>query len=111
MATSSQDSSQSMQILSIIITEFPAGGANYRVYKTTSSGADYLADPVALSIGPNTLSYQTVQTAITSSLDFSSYSITLPPIANSIGNIGFLITGRNRIVWLNDVKLTRLETP
>jgi hypothetical protein len=229
LSTSSQDSSQSKQILSINITELPAGGANYRVYKTTSSGADYLANPVELSIGPNTISipavefnrtvkvqvsspdirysslsvattndtvavseyslnfepaegatvetpyngyripsdaeesahfentstslypfdlpygaeitfkarsntyvsdpasisfalendpfpnntvsYQTEQTAISSSLDFSSYSITLPPIANSIGNIGLLITDRDRIVWLNDVKLTRFETP
>jgi hypothetical protein len=61
LATSDQDSSQYMQILSINITELPDDGANYRVYKTTSSGADYLANPVALSIGPNTISIPAVE--------------------------------------------------
>jgi hypothetical protein len=46
-------SSQSSQTLSINITELPATGANYRVYKTTANGNDYFGNAEALALGNN----------------------------------------------------------
>ena len=55
--TTSSDgaSSQGEQTLSINVTELPAGGANYRVYKTTANGNGHNADAQALVIGDNTI--------------------------------------------------------
>ena len=46
-------SSQSSQTLSINITELPATGANYRVYKTTANGNDYFGNAEVLVLGNN----------------------------------------------------------
>ncbi|MFL2530764.1 MAG: hypothetical protein ACJ0Q0_04340, partial [Porticoccaceae bacterium] len=53
--TSDGASSQAAQTLSINVTELPEGGANYRVYKTTANGGDFLANAVALSLGANNI--------------------------------------------------------
>jgi hypothetical protein len=37
------------------VTSLPAGGANVRVYKTTANGSAFLASPVALTLGSNTI--------------------------------------------------------
>ena len=37
------------------ITNLPAGGANVRVAKTTANGNWFLANPVALALGPNSV--------------------------------------------------------
>ena len=44
-------SSQAAQTLSMNVTELPAGGANYRVYKTTANGSDFFGNAVALVDG------------------------------------------------------------
>ena len=46
-------SSQGAQTLSMNVTELPEGGANYRVYKTTASGGDFLGNAKALALGAN----------------------------------------------------------
>ena len=46
-------SSQGAQTLSMNVTELPGGGANYRVYKTTASGGDFLGNAKALALGAN----------------------------------------------------------
>jgi hypothetical protein len=53
-------SSQGTQTLTINITDLPNGGANYRVYKTTANGGDYMADPKPLVLGVNTITIAAV---------------------------------------------------
>ena len=48
--------SQDEQTAVINVTYIPQGGANYRVYKTNSSGGDYFAPPTALVLGENSIS-------------------------------------------------------
>jgi hypothetical protein len=42
------------------VTSLPAGGANFRVYKTTANGSSFFGNPVALTPGSNTISVAAV---------------------------------------------------
>ena len=53
LTTASDAGSSAAQSFSINVTSLPAGGANYRVYKTTANGSDFFGNPQALSVGPN----------------------------------------------------------
>ena len=68
-------SSQGAQTLTINVTELPAGGANYRVYKTTANGNDYFADPKALVAGNNTITVEAVAFDRTVKIQLSSPDI------------------------------------
>ena len=68
-------SSQGEQTLSINVTELPAGGANYRVYKTTANGNVYNADAQALVIGDNTITVAAVAFDRTVKIQLSSADI------------------------------------
>ena len=54
-------SSQAEQTFTLNVTALPEGGANYSVYKTTANGNDFFADPVALTLGENTISVAAVE--------------------------------------------------
>jgi hypothetical protein len=47
--------SQGSQTFTINVTSLPAGGANFRVYKTVANGNDFFGNPVALTLGSNTI--------------------------------------------------------
>jgi hypothetical protein len=47
--------SQAAQTFTMNITSLPDGGANVRVYKTTANGGDFFANPVALTLGSNSI--------------------------------------------------------
>ena len=55
VATTAADgaASQQAQSFSMNVTSLPAGGANYRVYKTTANGSDFFGPAQALSVGNN----------------------------------------------------------
>ena len=48
--------SQPEQSFTINVTALPESGSNYSVYKTTSNGNDYTANPVELVLGLNNIS-------------------------------------------------------
>jgi hypothetical protein len=54
----SQDgaSSQNEQTVVMNITSLPAGGANYRIYRTTANGGSFFSNAAALALGENTIS-------------------------------------------------------
>ncbi|MDG1694669.1 MAG: hypothetical protein P8I13_07440, partial [Porticoccaceae bacterium] len=68
-------SSQNQQTLSMNVTELPDGGANYRVYKTTSNGNDFLASAQALTLGANTISVAAVAFDRSVKIQFTSVDI------------------------------------
>ena len=43
------------QTFEINVRSLPAGGANYRVYKTTANGGDFFGNATALTLGVNTI--------------------------------------------------------
>jgi hypothetical protein len=47
--------SQGSQTYTMNVTSLPAGGANVRVYKTTANGSDFFGNPVALTLGSNSI--------------------------------------------------------
>ena len=53
VATTAADgaASQASQTFTMNVTSLPAGGANFRVYKTTANGNDFFATPIALTLG------------------------------------------------------------
>jgi hypothetical protein len=53
----------------------PDGGANSRVYKTTANGGDFLANPVALVLGENSISVGGVAFDRTVKVQFSSAAV------------------------------------
>ena len=59
-ATNDDPNSQVAQTLEINITSLPAGGANYRVYKTTAKGGDFFGNATALNVGSNTINVAAV---------------------------------------------------
>ena len=68
-------SSQSTQTLNIAVTSLPAGGANYRIYKTNAQGNDYFAPAQALQLGSNPISVGSVGFDRTVKIQFSSGSV------------------------------------
>ena len=69
--TADGSSSQATQTLVINITSLPAGGANYRVYKTTSNGS-FTSGASSLSEGSNSISVAGVNFDRTVKVQFSS---------------------------------------
>ena len=67
--------SQASQTLSINVTELPLGGANYRVYKTTANGSDFMATPQALALGDNTITVAAVAFDRSVKVQFSSSDV------------------------------------
>jgi len=65
-------SSQSTQTLNIAVTSLPAGGANYRIYKTNAQGNDYFAPAQTLQLGPNPITVGSVGFDRTVKIQFSS---------------------------------------
>ena len=47
--------SQGSQTFTMNVTSLPAGGANFRVFKTTANGSSFFGSPVALTVGSNTI--------------------------------------------------------
>ncbi len=52
--------SQGSQTFTMNVTSLPAGGANFRVYKTTANGNDFFGNPVALTLGSNSITVAAV---------------------------------------------------
>ena len=52
--------SQGSQTFTMNVTSLPAGGANVRVYKTTANGNDFFGNPVALTLGSNSITVAAV---------------------------------------------------
>ena len=53
--------SQGAQTYTMNVTSLPADGANVRVYKTTANGNDFFGDPVALTLGSNSITVAAVE--------------------------------------------------
>ena len=77
VATTVSDSSESQgsQTFSINISSLPEGGANFRIYKTTANGNDYFGNPIALSLGENTITVSAVNFDRAVKFQFSSGDI------------------------------------
>ena len=67
--------SQGSQSFTMNVTALPAGGANYRVYKTTANGEDYFGNAVPLVIGVNTITVAAVTFDRTVKIQFSNDAI------------------------------------
>lgn len=106
-AKAADASSQSAQTLEINITTLPEGGANYRVYKTTSNGGDYVGDAKPLALGLNTLTVTAVTFTRAVKYQFSSGVIEFDAISlnssnNSqtiASNVGGLFTAGSNASW------------
>ena len=62
VATTTADGavSQGAQTFTMNVTSLPAGGANVRVYKTVANGNDFFGNPVALTLGTNSITVAAV---------------------------------------------------
>ena len=67
--------SQAVQTLVMNVTSLPAGGANYRVYKTTANGGDFFGTVQSLVIGENPISVGAVAFDRTVKIQFSSDAV------------------------------------
>ena len=47
--------SQAAQTFTMNVTSLPENGATFRVYKTTANGSDFFGNPVALTLGSNSI--------------------------------------------------------
>ena len=72
LTTASDAGSSAAQSFSMNVTSLPAGGANYRVYKTTANGSDFFGNAQALSVGPNGATVAGVGFDRTVKIQFSS---------------------------------------
>ena len=52
--------SQGAQTFTMNVTSLPSGGANFRVFKTTANGNSWFGNPVALTVGSNTITVAAV---------------------------------------------------
>ena len=77
IATTIADStiSQESQSFTMNVISLPEDGASYRVYKTTANGNDYFGNPIALSLGENTITVSAVDFDRAVKFQFSSGDI------------------------------------
>ena len=52
--------SQGSQTFTMNVTNLPTGGANVRVFKTTANGSNFFGNPVALTLGSNSITVKLV---------------------------------------------------
>ena len=52
--------SQGAQTFTMNVTSLPAGGANFRVFKTTANGNSWFGNPIALTLGSNSITVAAV---------------------------------------------------
>ena len=52
--------SQGSQTFTMNVTSLPAGGANFRVFKTTANGGNFFGNAIALTLGTNTITVAAV---------------------------------------------------
>ena len=57
------------------VTSLPVGGANFRVYKTVANGNDYFGNPIALTLGSNSITVVAVTFDRAVKFQFSSGDI------------------------------------
>ena len=76
-------SSRDAQTLEINITKLPEGGANYRVYKTTTNGNDSFGQAKALVIGDNTITVANVGFNRSVKVQFSSAEISFDKLSRN----------------------------
>ena len=67
--------SQAAQTITINITSLPSDGANVRVYKTVANGNDFFGNPIALTIGSNSITVDAVSFDRAVKFQFSSGEI------------------------------------
>ena len=117
-------SSQGEQTLSINVTELPANGANYRVYKTTENGNDFLGNAQSLSLGENNITVGAVEFDRTVKIQLSTpdigfdalsvNEIQLYPVileggpAITVGESSAFIAGPNE-TWTNVITLATVS--
>ena len=92
--------SQGSQTFTMNVTSLPVGGANVRVYKTVANGNDFFGNPVALTLGLNSITVAAVTFDRAVKFQFSSGDVefdalslngvasscvgTLPPTTSSL---------------------------
>ncbi|MAO71763.1 MAG: hypothetical protein CMD02_04555 [Flavobacteriales bacterium] len=64
--------SQGSQTFNMNVTNLPAGGANFRVYKTVANGNDFFGNPIPLTLGSNTFTVSSVNFDRAVKFQFSS---------------------------------------
>ena len=102
--------SQGSQTFEMNVTSLPAGGANFRVYKTTANGSNFFGNPVALTLGVNTITVAAVTFDRAVKFQFSSGDVefdaltlngvasscvgtTPPPTTSLISDCGDFVSG------------------
>ena len=50
-----EQASQAAQTFTMNVTSLPAGGATFRVYKTTANGSDFFGNPQTMTLGSNSI--------------------------------------------------------
>ena len=85
--------SQGSQTFEMNVTSLQKGGANFRVFKTTANGSSFFGNPVALTVGVNTITVAAVSFDRAVKFQFSSGDVefdalTLNGVASScVGTI------------------------
>ena len=102
--------SQGSQTFEMNVTSLPAGGANFRVFKTTANGSSFFGNPVALTVGVNTITVPAVSFDRAVKFQFSSGDVefdaltlngvasscvgtTPPPTTSLISDCGDFVSG------------------
>ena len=67
--------SQASQTYNMNVISLPAGGSNFRVYKTTANGSSFFGNPIALTLGSNSITVPAVTFDRTVKFQFSNGSV------------------------------------
>ena len=98
----SQDgaSSQNEQTVVLNVTTLPGAGANYRVVKTVSNGTWYAGNSQALSLGPNTITVNSVAFDRSVKIQFSSDAVEYNALS---------VNGTDRVIGADEVVVPSLS--
>ena len=74
-------SSQGAQTFTMNVTTLPSGGANFRVFKTTANGGNFFGNPVAMTLGSNSITVSAVSFDRAVKFQFSDGSVELDDLS------------------------------
>ena len=103
--------SQAAQTFTMNVTSLPENGATFRVYKTTANGSDFFGNPVALTLGSNSITVGAVGFDRAVKFQFSNGSVefdalslngadsdcavSVPPAFSLVSDCNDFVTGPN----------------
>ena len=103
--------SQTSQTYTMNVISLPAGGANVRVYKTVANGNDFFGNPIALTLGSNSITVPAVTFDRAVKFQFSSGAVEFDALSLNGVPSDCISNTTNTVIDKNYISLKTFPNP